>query len=215
LCSATSRGVRWWVNSPASRSPFSDLSLVLLTVRGRFGEWGPRGWLSQALTFFIYCRLGLVCSRMELLVARFQAGRLRQFKARTVVRVPAAEVRPARVKPEVAWPRQFGWMVWKAGWRAAGHGGQLQAILQTPEMMELLIAAPQAVRMLRPICRMLAVDMRVLKPGTPLGYEPPKPVVLKPRVRKPRPKVDWGRIPLPRGMMAAAKRHGFGKVPRG
>jgi len=34
------------------------------------------------------------------------------------------------------------------------------------------------------------------------------------RVRKPRVPIDWGRIPLPRGVLAAAKRQGFGKVPR-
>ena len=79
-------------------------------------------------------------------------------------------------------------------------------------MVELLTAAPQAARILRPLCRMLQVDTAVLRPG--VVVEPPVPKVAKVRVRKPRAKVDWGRIPLPRGMMAAAKRQGYGKVPR-
>ena len=100
-----------------------------------------------------------------------------------------------------------------AAWRAAVYGGQLQAVLEQPEMVELLKAAPQAGRILRPLCRMLLVDTALLRPG--VVVEPPAPKVAKVRVRKPRAKVDWGRIPLPRGMLAAAKRQGFGKLPRG
>jgi hypothetical protein len=220
LFSATSRGVSWWVNSTASHPPFSDLTGVLLTVRARFGDWGPRGWLSAALAFLIYRRLSAVCGQMERLAARFRAGTLRRVVARSSRVAAVVEDRPVRVKPEVAWPRPFGWMVAKAGWRAAGYGSQLQTVLQTPEMMALLEAAPQAARLLRLGCRMLAVDTRVLKPGTPIGFEPPKPAtpakprVRQPSVRKPRQKVDWGRIALPRGVLAWAKREGFGKLPR-
>ena len=34
--------------------------------------------------------------------------------------------------------------------------------------------------------------------------------VVKVRVRRPRAVVDWGRIPLPRGVLSAARRQGFG-----
>ena len=105
-----------------------------------------------------------------------------------------------------------GWLVRAALWRAAVYGYQLQLVLEMPEMVELLTAAPQAARILRPLCRMLLVDPKVLRPGVVI--EPPAPKVVKVRVRKPRAKVDWGRIPLPRGMMAAARRQGYGKVPK-
>jgi hypothetical protein len=36
--------------------------------------------------------------------------------------------------------------------------------------------------------------------------------VVKVRVRTKRPPVDWGRIPLPRGVLSAARRQGFGRV---
>jgi len=38
--------------------------------------------------------------------------------------------------------------------------------------------------------------------------------VVKVRVRRARVPVDWGRIPWPRGVLSAARRQGFGKVPR-
>jgi hypothetical protein len=83
-------------------------------------------------------------------------------------------------------------------------------------MVALLLAAPRAGRILRPVCRMLAVDMSLLLPGT-AGAAPevaPEdvPVVVRKRVRAPRPRVDWGRIPLPRGVLSAARRQGFGKI---
>ena len=89
--------------------------------------------------------------------------------------------------------------------------------MRQPEMVELLLAAPQAARILRPVCRMLAVDARLLRPR-PEGAAEVVPAdvveVVRARVRKRvvRAPVDWGRIPLPRGVLAAARRQGFGKV---
>ena len=74
----------------------------------------------------------------------------------------------------------------------------------------LLVAAPQAARILRPVCRMLAVERALLRPGVPARVVVPRePVAKRPRV-KPAP-LDWGRIPLPRGVLAAARRQGFGR----
>ena len=66
---------------------------------------------------------------------------------------------------------------------------------------------------MRPVCRALAIDPALLRPLLPGEVAPVASVPeVKPRVRKPRPKVDWGRIPLPRGVLAAARRQGFGKI---
>ncbi len=74
-------------------------------------------------------------------------------------------------------------------------------------MVALLIAAPQAVRILRPLCRMLAIETSVLRPGVVVVE---RPVRVK-RVRTPRPPVDLGRVPLPRGVISWARREGFAK----
>jgi hypothetical protein len=127
----------------------------------------------------------------------------------------AAEFR----KPVVVllrWPGRFGWLVQAAAYQAAGYGCQLREILGQPEMVELLLAAPQAARILRPVCRMLAVEAQLLRPrpeGEVAEIVAAEAVrVVKARVRKPRVAVDWGRIPLPKGVLAAARRQGFGKV---
>jgi hypothetical protein len=207
------------VNTSASPSPYLDLSAVIRALRGAVGGWGGRGLLSQVLVMLLYRRLGDICGKMERLSQRFQAGRLWRPGPRAVAaeRVEAeAELRAVALP---VWPRRFGWLVRLASYHAAGYGSQLRVILGQPEMVALLVAAPQAARILRPLCRMLAVETSLLRPrpeGASVEIEageiaPVAPVVKK-RVRLPREAVDWGRIPLPRGVLAAARRQGFGKV---
>ena len=85
-------------------------------------------------------------------------------------------------------------------------------------MVALLLVSPQARRILRPLCRMLAVETSVLRPlppGVVAEVVADKIAVARTkRVRPPRPVADWGRIPLPRGVLTAARRQGFGRVPR-
>lgn len=115
----------------------------------------------------------------------------------------------------------FGWLVKMAGWQAAGYGSQLRAVLETPEMVALLEASPQAGRMLRPICRMLAVETSLLRlparakrlvavDGTAADAVAGSDGVARKRLRK---IVEPWRIPLPRGVLAAARRQGYGKIP--
>ncbi len=216
-------------------SPSSDtfsLSCVISALRERVGAWGARGVLGRALMFLLYRRLGEIGQRIERMMARFRAGhRLgrapREAAAKAVscdgpaVTQPGADelsgvtgicgtaMRPGRVAR--VWPGRFGWLVWAAGYEAAGLGSQLRAVLGTPDMIALLQASPQAARILRPLCRALAIETDMLRPGAVKVPRPPKPP--RPaRVRKPRPKIDFGRIPLPRGMLSAARRQGFGKL---
>jgi len=169
----------------------------------------------------LYRRLGAICARMERLVVRFQTGRLRQVSARASAAGRTAADAVAGVVPRQVLPRRFGWLVRLASYHAAGYGSQLQTVLGQPEMVELLLAAPQAARILRPLCRMLAVETSLLRPRrageaaalAPLvnaGEEVASPV--RPRVRVARKAIDWGRIPLPRGVLSAARRQGVHRV---
>jgi hypothetical protein len=196
------------VNLAPSPSPFSNLSVVILALRKELGGWGLRGFLSTVLVLLVYRRLGEIVRTMEGMAARFRAGTLRRVVGRASGAARAAAEGGRRV-----WPGRFGWLVRAASWQAAGYGCQLEAVLRQPEMVALLLAAPQAARVLRPVCRALAIDPALLRPLLPGEVAPAAPVrEVKPRVRKPRPKVDWGRIPLPRGVLAAARRQGFGKI---
>jgi hypothetical protein len=190
-----------------------NLSVVLLALRKEVGGWGLRGFLSTVLVLLVYRRLGGVCRAMEGLAARFRAGTLRRVVGRASVAARVVAEGGRRTLVERVWPGRFGWLVRAASWQAAGYGCQLEAVLRQPEMVALLLAAPQAARVLRPVCRALAIDPALLRPLLPGEVTPVAPVrEVKPRVRKPRPKVDWGRIPLPRGVLAAARRQGFGKI---
>ena len=188
--------------------------MVILAVRRELGGWGLRGLLSQVLVLLVYRRLGVVCREMEGLAGRFRAGTLCRVVGRASV---AARVvaEGGRARVGRVWPGRFGWLVRAASWQAAGYGSQLQEVLRQPEMVELLMAAPRAARILRPVCRMLAVDMALLRPGVVVEVVASKAVpVVKVRVRRVRAPVDWGRIPLPRGALRWARREGFGKLPR-
>jgi hypothetical protein len=101
-------------------------------------------------------------------------------------------------------------LVRAAAWEAAGFGCQVRAILETPEMVALLTASPQAVRVLTPLCRMLAIEASVLRPG--VVVDAAVGVVVQPKrvvgVRKqvPLEKPDLGRVPIPPGVMAWVRR---------
>jgi hypothetical protein len=115
---------------------------------------------------------------------------------------------------ERVWPVRFGWLVRAAAWEAAGFGCQLRAVLETPEMVALLLAAQQAARVLTPLCRMLAIETSVLRPKV-AGVEVAVVdvvVAVKPK-RVPKDKPDLGRVPIPPGAMAWVRRERAAKPP--
>ncbi len=207
------------MNITATPSPYLNLSAVISGLREALGGWGAKGFLNQVLMFLLYRRLFVIGARMERLVERFQAGRLWRRAAGHAVgpKVLTAPAARACGADEPVWPRRFGWLVRLASYQAAGYGSQLRAVLETPEMAALLEAAPQAVAILRPLCRMLAIETALLRPR-PTGdrgeITPGEAAcgqdgaVARKRVRVPRGAVDFGRIPLPRGTLAAARRQG-------
>ena len=164
------------MESSAALSPYQNLSAVLCALRGMVGAWTVRGMLSQVLALLLYRRLGEICRKIERLVVRFQAGRLWKRAPRVETGVRKAAKTGVRI-----WLGRFGWLVRAASYQAAGYGCQLRHILEQPEMVELLKATPQAARILRPVCRMLAIETDVLRPGvvkrnpwcagSSLGYE--------------------------------------------
>jgi len=200
-------------------SPFPSLSNLLHRLRQDVAAWGGMRLLQTMLVVLLHRRLGQILGRMERLVARFQAGRLWRIEARISVRSETAGGAAAQ-----RLPRAFAWLVRLVAHRAVPFGLQLQAILEQPEMVALLEAAPQAGIILRPLCRMLAVPSSVLRLPPPRRVrdtagapEASVPAVTS-GLRAPR---DWGRstgggsagegragggIPLPRGVLAAARR---------
>ena len=173
----------------------ADLRLILRGLSAILGYWR----LETPAMLLASRRISRSLCGIEALLGRFLAGRLRRVADR---RRQALHARASRKRdPEAATPglpRKFGWMVQAGGYRAVGYGLQLQAVLAMPEMAALLAASPQAVRILRPLCRGLAIELPWVRGETP------KPRARKPRT--PRPKPEPFRIPLPRGVISWSRR---------
>ncbi len=150
------------MNTPVAASPSLSLSDVIRGLRDAVAAWSGRGVLGVAVALLLYRRLGEIGRRMAGLAARFQAGRLWRRAVRPAVARCGAAV---RARPVRVLPCGFGWLVKLAAHEAAGLGLQLRAVLEQPEMAALLAASPQAARVLRPLCRMLAVETSVLRPA--------------------------------------------------
>ncbi len=155
------------MNDMVTAPGFLRLTDVIRALREAVGVWCGRGILGVVLALLVHRRLGEICRRMERMVARFQAGRLWRIGARAEVarEQGCAGAALPRAGGARIWPRGFAWLVRVAAWEAAGFGSQLRAVLETPEMVALLTAAPQAARVLRPVCRMLGIEAAVLRPG--------------------------------------------------
>jgi hypothetical protein len=162
-------------------------------------------WLEPDIAVAMHRRIGQALGRVERMLVRFRAGRLWR---RTPRAARGGAIRRAHCTLRL--PRRFGWLVKAGGHRAASFGSQLQALLDTPEMARLLEAAPQAGRLLRPLCRALAVEL----PHAESLQKPEKArqrrggVAARAHPARPEP----FRIPLPRGVLSAARRQGYGKL---
>ena len=180
----------------------AKLRMLLLALRAALGAWR----LEPGQGVVLFQRVSRALGRIERMLVRFRAGRLR-LVTRLVTQRTATTVRARGETAErgPALPRKFGWLL-AAGKHQAGYFHlQVQDLVNAPEMVALLAASPQAVRILRPLCRALAVDMPGTVTSEPRERKPRKP-------RKPRPKPEPFKIPLPRGVLTWARREGFGKL---
>ena len=101
----------------------------------------------------------LIWGRLRRMAARFAA-------ATAIPAAPGRASRPVPSRPAPSRPRAecrprlpggFGWLI-RLSPAAACHGGQLQRLLADPEMAALLATPPRMGRLLRPLCRMLAIE---------------------------------------------------------
>ena len=174
---------------PAQSEPNPTSALLRLILRALFAGLGS--WrIEPALTVVAYRRISAAFGRIERMLVRFRAGRLP-----VAPREVTARGRPARRTAVVRLPRQFGWLLVAGKHQAAYVRLQLEAVLAMPDMGELLATSPQARQILRPVCRSLAIAL-------PWTVVPPR----SPTPRKPRPKPEPFRIPLPRGVITWARR---------
>jgi hypothetical protein len=159
----------------------------------------------------VHNRLRVILARLERMIARFEAGKAMQRLPRAAGVGSVAEVLQGRA--ESFWPLAFGWLTDEMKHHATVYTGRMEIVLSQPAMVALLIASPQARHALRPLCRMLAINPALLRPRAP--GEPAVVVAVKEkkkRVRAKRVPVEPWRTPFPRGVLAWARREGYGKL---
>ncbi len=117
--------------------------------------------LSVAMIGLICGHLRRVERRVLALVARVRAGDLRVWHGRGGR--PGPRETAASVGPRL--PRGYAWLCKAVPNKAAALGGWLRVLLEDPEMVALIAATPRMGQLLRPLCRMLAVDAALAMPS--------------------------------------------------
>ena len=175
-----------------------------------------RGLMEAPMILLVWTRVRRAEVAFLALVERVRSGRFRGGWTRVsgVAGVRAAVA--ARTDQGVRPPLRFGWLLRLVPFEVGGYAGQLRTVLAEPDMEALVRDVAQARRILGPVCRMLGVEL----PGRPAPAAPAPAlvggVVAAGRTRVARTRVvgePW-RVPLPRGVLAAARRQGFGKIVR-
>jgi len=181
-----------WTPPPLPTCFAERLALILAGLCRAIAERGPKAGAAAPLIGPARTRVRRLSARFLALVAAFRAGRLggpkspggpEARKERAQASDPVADSQPARSGVSNARPPEgpkppslpcgFGWML-RFGSEVACHGSQFEHWLTTdPEVAALLKDAPQAGRILRPLCHML-------------GIEPPPELRLPPRERQTR-----------------------------
>ena len=131
-----------------------------------------------------YDRIGRAATRFHSLFTRWQTNTL-----------PTPRTRPAQSRqraPKPYFPAGRAWLAGSTDHHVRGHASQLEHLLNHPDMPAFLTAAPQAGRILRPLCHMLGIHMPpplLLSPrpprGEPEGGSPPPPQT--PQTQTPTP----------------------------
>ncbi len=219
LQSVSGCGVHWWVifcPSPSERFALTCAALCRAVAASI-----ARGVMTPAMIVLVWTRVRRAEGLFLELVARVQAGRYRGGWVRSAAANAASQaggatggggVRLARALDRGRLPVRFGWLMGVMPYEAAGYAGQLRTVLAEPEMVALLRDVAQARRILGPVCRMLGVEIPgVCDPATVAVADGVGVRSGRSRGARVRPDLDFGRIPLPQGVLIAARRQGFGR----
>jgi len=145
---------------------------ILRDLRGFIAAHMVKDPLRVPLFTLLWTRIGRIATRFETLFAKWQAGTLPKPR-------PSRANRHRVARPNPRLPEGRAWVVVHVGYQAANLASQLQHLLADPAMADFLQAAPQAGRILRPLCHMLGID----------PPQPPPPPVNAPMPAK---LIEWG-----------------------
>ena len=182
--------------SPLAAAPvlarrFADILAGLAAVVARRFLRDPKFF---RLILPLWGWLGRSARRFERAVARPRVVRAARAGRSGGVRLAAARL-----------PSRHGWLVQALGWEAAGYGSQLEALMAEPEMVAVIAAVPAVGRILRPLCRMLAVGPRVARVRAPV-VAARVPRVMRAKVARPEVVVERRHSPVSNWMHRPAKK---------
>jgi hypothetical protein len=174
------------VTAPYTTLGLSErLAIIIEGLCQAVAARGPKAGSAVPLIVLAAMPLRRMSARFASLAAAVRDGRLARAPT---LRRPALTVRAPRPH---RLPRGFGWLI-RLVPEAAVSGSQLQYWMEDPELVALLARAPQAGRILRSLCRMLAI-----RPGPALRAArraPPTPLAVR-RAASNRPALAGGWTP--------------------
>src|ERR1035437_7089914 len=132
-----------------------SFALILTGLRAVLAARAAKDRALTALLVLVWNRLSRMATRFERLIAHWRAGTLPSPR-------PSRAGQPRKHTPKPTLPTAPARLAAPVGYTAAGFGSQLQHALSDPELAEFLAAAPQANRLLRPLCRMLGIEPPII-----------------------------------------------------
>ncbi len=130
---------------------------------GLIARHGHLRRLAGPFLVLVWRRVRDIGGQVDALLARMRAGTLRRYPAR---RPPRRVAVPRRRPAPGLLPNGHAWLAALIP-ETAVSGAHLQNLLADPDIPALLEAAPQLRRALRPLCRMLGVELPPSPPGPP------------------------------------------------
>jgi hypothetical protein len=134
-------------------------SLILAGLRAAIAPVAARDRARTTLLVLLWGRLARMATRFERLFARWRAGTLPRPR-------PARAGQRTRRQPHPHLPANPAWLVAMVR-ETAPMASQLQHLLAHPDIADFLAAAPQAGRILRPLCHMLGLPRPPALPPPP------------------------------------------------
>ncbi|MBV9654354.1 MAG: hypothetical protein JOZ42_07290 [Acetobacteraceae bacterium] len=175
----------------------------------------PKSREMAPLALGTWNRLKRLVARFSALVAAVEAGRLPARSAPAAGRQtrplpPESRIQPHAPAPVVTMPKGYGWLLALAPELNTRIGrAQVETLLADPAFLALVAQAPQAGRILRPLCHMLRIELPDGLRLPPRPRRPHSPATPKPaaeaRPRRPKPAwLRWPKSPPLRRMAGAA-----------
>jgi len=144
-------------------------AIIVASLRAAVANHSARERTRTTILVLAWYRIGRAAQRFQTLFARWQSNTLPTPR-------PSRAGKPRAARAKTYFPTGRAWLAANRH-DICGNASQLQHLFAHPDLPAFLVAAPQAGRILRPLCHMLGIDP---PPGATLPPHPPRP-------RKPRP----------------------------